>query len=439
MKHQAENEIEYLLAHFTVEQLQDLAAAASTRELPRSKDKKHLLRNLRKIVAEDRLGLAAHRLEALIPFKHVYLYTYEVSDGLPTFELLTKRISERVGNLLDRFQPVSLSNQTLQPQCAVIDKERSRVSLKFCHAVSHFEWLETSPDNRRRVVYRQRHPVVVSFRADDKIATISFPGFTQGSGTPDSERISYLSISESATANVEELTGIKMHGVQLKGSIDALVNEQPAEVLDVHRNLNLAEGSASVRAGESGADVATIISKICGARISPSDLRLLISNEEAKDVALFWKKLGLFTRIRFEPSAPELLFIWKGSGSSSSSIEYVIGRLVRAKKANTNEAEVSQYLHELQVGDKVWVSGLMQRFSLTEDVALKLLSQAVAGKTLQPRFKIRTEQLLTDYSNEWRPSLLELPSTVVDENGVQVDVLNPSNIEVVYERIAIEH
>jgi hypothetical protein len=429
------SELDYLLDHFTVEQIHDLsAAAAPKRTLPKSKDKAALIRNLKKLTDIQRLTLAAHRLEALLPFKHVYVYRFSRNGAHAG---LADQVASRFGPALESYHPVDLSNIDLQTQCAIIDRNRDRIYVKLCHGVDHYEWLELAEDRRERYQYRQRHPVVIQFHCSDLVATVSFPGFTQGSATPDAARISYSDLCSKAVALVAENTDASFEGARLKPSVDALINEEHSEVIDVRRSINSASGSANFRALEGGVDVATLLSKMFGMRISASEIRLLLSNEEATDIALFWQKLGLYTRIRLTGEAPELLFIWKQSGASSL-VEYVLNRLLAARQLGTSENDIRKFLEAMPLGEKIRTSALIQRFDIPEAIALKLISASIAARVLEPRFRIQTDALLMGYQNEWRPLLTDIPAAVQDEDGNEIEVSSPKNIEVSYERIVGE-
>jgi hypothetical protein len=435
-RHKAD-ELEYLLDHFTIQQILDLAAAVSPHsEFDKAKSKPELLQKLKTVADVKRLTLAAHRLETLLPFKHMYLLKFEKSKPSTQFSSLRSLLTQKWATLLSTVKPVNLSVRELQVQCALIDESNHRIYIKLCHPVRHFDWVDVDQNNRERLEYISRHPVIFCLRADDSVATVSFPGFSQGSGTPETERIAYSFICENAREVMTSMTGLAFQGLEIKAAVDRLINEKYPEVVNVQRNIQLGDGSASVNAGETGSDVGIFLSKMIGMKVPAAEIRLLLSQEESKSIALFWKNTRHFTRIKLEDSAPEILFIWKEAGASVSAVEHTLTRLMQAVPLKAHESEVYELIQKLPVGERVWTSQLMQKFGLDEEAVLRLLSDAVRESSLVPRFRVKSDAILLGYANEWRSSWTELPERVEDENGKEIIPSKPDQVEVVYERVA---
>jgi hypothetical protein len=63
-----------------------------------------------------------------------------------------------------------------------------------------------------------------------------------------------------------------------------------------------------------------------------------------------------------------------------------------------------------------------------------MILNAVRQGLLQLRFRVLTDKELEDYSNVWHKRLEDLPERVIDEDGETIDLAEPRNIDVAYER-----
>jgi hypothetical protein len=50
-------------------------------------------------------------------------------------------------------------------------------------------------------------------------------------------------------------------------------------------------------------------------------------------------------------------------------------------------------------------------------------------------FRVNTDALLNEVQNIWRKNVAELPQQVTDEHGTSLDLTNPANIEVAFQRV----
>jgi hypothetical protein len=78
---------------------------------------------------------------------------------------------------------------------------------------------------------------------------------------------------------------------------------------------------------------------------------------------------------------------------------------------------------------------IAQHHGVLQSDALQILNTGVAKGEFQPRFRVNTDNTLIEFANIWRPSLLDFPSTVTDDDGNVLDLKVPSNIEVAFQRV----
>jgi hypothetical protein len=122
------------------------------------------------------LALYAHRIEAVTPYKHIYIYS--VGTAGPSYLAAKSRINAAFPDLTEGFREIEPQPDSLEPQICVVDDLQKRIYLKLVHEVEMSGWVTVSPTEKRLKKFRKRHPVVVTLRLSEGIITIAFPGFT---------------------------------------------------------------------------------------------------------------------------------------------------------------------------------------------------------------------------------------------------------------------
>src|SRR5439155_26717873 len=101
----------------------------------------------------------------------------------------------------------------------------------------------------------------------------------------------------------------------------------------------------------------------------------------------------------------------------------------------SNVMDASEAIKEAAGGQIITVGYLAQKFNISVDEALKVLTTAVGQNQVAVRFRVRTTGVLEKFENRWRSSLAEFPKSVVDETGTVFDLSDRSNVEVAFERL----
>ena len=429
-------ELDELLESLTIPQLLDMAAAlGKSSRIGHSKQKEHLVADLKTIVDFDSLCLAAHRIEALSPFKHAFLFSFDGPITVPDHAFKASRT--RAADFTDSFDPVDLKNDTLVVQTAVPDEFALRLTVKLVHVVTSAEWAQTSPTERRLKKTRERHPIAVTLRFDSGLASIAFPGFTQGGATPPDQRISYNHIAKNAVALIKETLEIELTGLPVRPRLEALLNEPDAEVIDRGRAVRESKGgSIVVNCHGTTDDTGALLSKLLNQQIDPADVRSALRNATADIVWLYWRHLKIDTKLSLDEFAPALLFLWRRGGASAAHLEYVLQQLApRRDEGRERVRQAEAHLRTVPSGDVLRVSDLMQRFGLKRDEALGILTPMLAANQFALRFRVNTNKRLLDYENTWTSALARLPISVTDEDEQEISLVDAGNIEVGYERI----
>lgn len=430
-----------ILGSFSVNQLRDLAFAMSSRGvvLPKHNAGKELLLEALKAKATDAaLEVFAHRVEAVTPYKHLFVYSL---DADLNFEATKARIEEVFPGLAHNVRPITPQLGELEAQACVTDEVRNRVYLKLVHQVEMSGWVSVSRTEKRLQEFRRRHPVVITFRHAEALLTIGFPGFTYTDGIQHENRTVYSDIAVAGAEFLKTRLNINCNPFNAKPSIEALLEEEPDEVTDIKRNVRPKKGGRfGFDAGEEGKVTTALtdfLTREGNITVSEAQIQSLLRRAGASDIVLFWKRLGILTRVALLQDGPELLFVWRESGPLSTAVDSVLQKLTSYERivGRPTVNSVRRSVLATKFDEVVQPAAIAQEHSISRSDALEILNLAVAKGKFEPRFRVNTDSLLLDFSNTWRRNLAEFPKTVTDENGLVIDLSSPSNIEVGFERV----
>jgi hypothetical protein len=430
-----------VLSTFSASQLRDLALAMNSRgvEIPtQGLTRERLLAELEGKASDQSLSLFAHRIEAITPYKHLFVYLLDVQF---TFVNAKKHIQAAFPKLFNEVREIEPQLYELEAQACVADDLQHRIYLKLVHQVQMSGWVVVSPTEKKLKKYRRRHPVVVTFRPLDRLLTIGFPGFTYVQGMQHEERMAYSEIAARGAEFLKQKLKIECQPFNAKPAIDALLEEEPNEVTDIKRSVRPKKGGRfAFDAGEENKLTTSLTEflKLEGdIPVSETQIRSLLRRSGASDIVLVWKSLQILTRVALFSAAPEFLFIWRESGPSSSVVDTVLNKLTRYGNlvGKPGLDALRKELAESPLDQVVRVPLIAQHHSISQSDALQILNAAVAKGEFQPRFRINTENTLMEFSNIWRASLRDFPPAVTDDNGNVLDLKVPANIEVAFQRV----
>jgi hypothetical protein len=430
-----------VLSSFSASQLRDLAFAMSSRGVEirtQNLTREALLAQLKGKASDASLPLFAHRIEAITPYKHLFIYSLDVQF---TFAKTKKQIEKAFPKLLNQIREVEPHLEELDAQACVADDLQQRIYLKLVHDVQMSGWVTVSPTEKKLKKFRRRHPVVATFRPSDGLLTIGFPGFTYVQGMQHEERMAYSEIAARGAEFLKKKLEIECQPFNAKPAIDALLEEEPNEVADIKRNVRPKKGGRfAFDAGEEN-KLTTALTDFLKSEgdipVSEAQIRSLLRRSGASDILLIWKSLQILTRVALFHDAPEFLFIWRESGPSSSVVDSVLTKLTRYRNliGKPGLDALRKELSESPLDYVMRVPLLAQHHGVSQGDVLQLLNAAVAKGEFQPRFRVNTDNTLIEFANIWRPSLLEFPPKVTDDNGNVFDLTVPSNIEVAFQRV----
>lgn len=401
---QSRTELEQILAALTVPQLHDVAyALGKSGDVQHGATKDEVIASLQTKVDPKQLALMAHRAEALSPYKHSFLFRFQMSGGsVPEFDSAAVSFAA----LTSTVGSFDLASHDITPQLAIVDREQKQIYLKLVHTVAISETEETAPNEFIRRRFRQRHTVTVQLRFRTGVASITFPGFTQGIGTPVEERLSYEHIARDCCAHLKEKHHLILEGLSIRPSIETLIDVQPPEIRVEKRDFVMETSGRKVRMKvdclETSQDVQSVLAESFH---SPTDaIKNALQQGTIFEMRVLWLQLQVHTTIRFHDFAPELLFLWKRGGASSTHLEYVIQRILEGLTDHRSAiAEAESWILSQPAGAIIQTSAIMQKFGLNLQQSLQLLSGKTVAPRLALRFRVRTARFLPSYVNAWKP------------------------------------
>ena len=434
--------VENLLGSFSTVQLRDLAFAMSSRGVPLPKaslSKEQLLAELRAKAADAFLALFAHRIEAVTPYKHLFVYSLDAAKF--NFTEAKARIETAFPGLLGTVREINPQIGELDAQACVADEHQNRIYLKLVHQVEMSGWVTISRTEKRLEEFRRRHPVVVTFRPSEGIVTIGFPGFTYTHGVQHENRMVYAEIATEVTEFLKTKLHVECEPFGAKPAIDTLLEQEPDQVVDIRRSVRpLKGGRFAFDAGEEGkltTALTDFLSREGDILVSETQIRSLLRRSAASDVVLLWKGLRILTRIALLAGGPEFLFVWRESGPSSAVVDTVLQkvtsyeRLVRRPDLKAARNAVL----DTPLDQVVRPAIAAQQYGVSLKDVLHIVNEAVARGDFAPRFRVNTDNLIIEFENTWRVRPSDLPPKVVDETGSLLDLTLPTNIEVGFQRL----
>jgi len=433
--------VEALARDFTLHQLREVLATVSVgseRGSLQSKTKEQILGQLGRIGDARKKALVAHRLEALTPYKHLYIYALKTSAD---YERVSTECRKRFPQLLSDFSPLRSDFGTeLHLQLCLLDDAHKRAFFKFAHLVESWETVSTSQSERIQKRVRKRHPVVTTLYLSLGIAVVSFPGFTQV-GADFKNRLTYAAIGKEAGALVAALIGVDLQGLQVKTAIESLLSDPTAQVFDIKRSI-LPQGGGKIVVDSWGDDsgLAKFLTKYLregDVSVESDKVRNLLQSGADDDIWLLWRKLDLLTRFGFRETVPEVLVFWREAGPDSTKIDQFLEALTAYHSAAPPEATLaaSKEIEDTPTGSIITPIALSQHHRITLDEALRVLISAIHRNLVELRFRVRTDSMLDNFQNIWRHNLADFPDTVTDEEGNAIDLRDHQNLEVAFERV----
>jgi len=318
------------------------------------------------------------------------------------------------------------------------------------HTVMVKEWVEgESSDTRKLEQYETRHPVVVRVCMSTGLVLISYPGFTQGTGTKRASMISYGDLLAAAVKVIASL-GLNTHALPIRESLKVLLAGANRRVHSVRADIekvdvgrfDLSSLKQERTVEESLADLILPHLKGVATREEFIDsAKRAINSAEPNLLILYWVEESVLTRLKFWDIGCEMLFTWHGERASYRAIDSLLQMLheTQAKIATVSDQgheNTLTWLSAQAAGQILRPADFAARFQISASDARKELVYAVKAGLLVPVFRLATNQVIEGSLNDWTDDPGKLRRSWMLDDGSEIDGANPANIDVAFRRIA---
>ena len=235
-------------------------------------------------------------------------------------------------------------------------------------------------------------------------------------------------------------TDIQAREFPLRQTIELILQKQP-DVKAVRRYVKAADGRLMLDSREGPGSSEEFLSdkfrRAAHIDVPEDSIRAILRSMDAVDILLHWKKKEIYTRISFHDYAPEILFIWKSTSPNAVLIDEVLAVILEYQSylGTGKLSEAVNFVDHAMPGTIIRPAQVVQQFSLPLDEALKILYRAMDRGVVDILFRVKTDDALVDFSNEWRDNLSAFPREVTDEHGHSINLAEHKNIEVAFKRL----
>ena len=334
----------------------------------------------------------------------------------------------------------------IDSRVSFVKKAPNDITICFEHFVVSKEWRQI--DEGTKIIDERlvRHVLVVRIDKRAEVATISYPGFSQGSATKVSERITYESLISSFLSYLLSKFQISVAALPMHDAIQALQDAESTRLRVVSAEVEARFGRVSLSTADDNNSVQSMLADMFKghAKLSAKDLEDLVNtalrDTSANTIIALWKPENVLTRIKFWDVGAEFLFIWNGQNPSldaSTGIVKLLSDIARgiSRKGSRDAWAV---IAETAAGAVLTPRVLAERSSSITEEASKILLEAARAVLVEPVFRIKSSELLPTLGNMWTRDLAGLTRIHTADNGAVIDGRDPKNIEVGFRRISKE-
>jgi hypothetical protein len=428
------------LADLTGSELRDVALALGIERVAYPR-KAELIDSILRASSAKKAAQMAERVEALGRLKHVWLFSLDAEVARLGPEELSTRLWPNAPGSHFGFNSRA---DDFYPTLQFTDQWTDSLYVKLTHWVQSDMWESVSPTRKELVKSRVRHPVTLVFHTNTGVMEVRFNGYSQALGTPKPKRMSYEVLVSRVTECVQERLDAPLAGLRIREAIADILVSRPEEVIDVRRVVSPDFGGRLIFDAAQEApelDVPHLLSRFFHGVAGEFDqdleprIRSALASSPADSQVLAWKDPAILTRIAFYEIAPELLFIWRGEDRTETAVANVVSTLFA--HISLQAPDVSAAFNSIltaPAGDLIRATDLAESFNLSSKAAYTVLEEARRRSIVERCFRVRSTMVL-DVDNRWRTSLEDLPERAVDEEGEEIDVLDPINVEVGFKRV----
>jgi hypothetical protein len=372
----------------------------------------------------------------------------EVESATPAKHLVLSKISSaRLAEQVNLVVDTSGQSLGFGLHIVYVHQAEGLISITLEHSVRVLEWQETKPGVKTKIETTVRHPLVVKLFPSEGYSSISYPGFSQGSGTPRASLISYEELVNDACAFVGKKYSVTFSTLAAQKSIGVLLEGGNSKIKVVRSDLDSLFGRISLTSANQKQSVEQLLASFLGDDL-PVEVKELVLDRSRKAIGanlasfliLYWFEEDVYTRVKFWDIGTELLFVWHGTSPSLRLVDSILGVLRSTAVALTEQnpkhgGTPIQYISKAQPGTLMRIVDIAEMFGLEPNAAKGQVMTALRIGLIQPVYRLGTTALIADYTNDWTTDPSALNRNFETEEGYIIEGTDPRTIEVAFQRV----
>lgn len=333
---------------------------------------------------------------------------------------------------------------------ARISDSDTSISITFEHFLKVVDWEQIDDETRKKITHSSRHPVVFRHIKKSGLASLNYPGLSQGRGVKQSETISYPDVLGALLKALTRM-GFESRVISVKNALKTFLSTGSKRMIRIRGDFETAGlGRLDITSGKSDAGIEETLTEMLGRHITTDGdakrelqvaFKKALNDADHNYLVLYWQEEKIFTRLRYWDIGCEILFIWNGEAPSFTLLDGIID-LLAGTEGNFGDGRgltvslPAGWISLKKAGEIFKPSDLAQQFSLPSLEAREHLMFALKAGIIRPVYRLLTTEFLIDIINDWTPDLRALRRIFKTDSGTLIDGSNPNSIEVAFERTA---
>jgi hypothetical protein len=372
------------------------------------------------------------RVEALQPFKH---------------SLFFKCTGKADVEALRAVQNTHVTSAALRFKVAAVFDTDAAVVVTFEHSVSVKEWVRQDDENIKRLItIETRHPVVLRVLKASQVASLNYPGFSQGQGTRREELLQYDQVLKGIFDSIAKW-GLEPKILSIKESLRVLLKGGNSRVHRFRTDIEAAGvGRFGLASSRRDVSVEESLAELLRISVDPAQrtqfleaTRKALNEADTNSALLYWQTEKVITRLKFWDIGCEILFVWAGEAQSYAIVDQIVELLAgthdRVDASAVSAGVALQWIAAIDSGKVKQPAQLAEALNLPPGVARSEFVYAVKAGLVQPVYRLRTSEWIPEIENNWTTKLSELSRAFKTDSGHVVDGRDLSNVEVAFQRV----
>lgn len=374
-------------------------------------------------------------LEACSPNKHCLL-----------MKLADDQDPENLWRGRKKFE--STNKEFLSFKEAYTRKDDKAMLIMLEHSVDVADWRTINEDEKIRqlIDFKVRHFVVIRYEWETRLLAFFFPGYSQGSGIKKERRLSYQELIEELVRIIQEKIEVELASFPVEKAIKLLSEADSRRLKIVKSDFESNRGKMSLSAPTKEKEsVDEYLTNFISPYVKDESkdklhgaIREALRNTSPRSLAVMWLEEEVVTRLNFWDLGTEFLFIWYGQSKNLAPIYRIIDLInsVSDQISTPTHAEILEKISSLSPSDVITVGELNASYGVNPTELKSLLAKAVSAGLVAPVYRLKSEELVHGYHNDWTTRLSVLNRSFTTESDAIIQGGDPKNIEVAFMKIS---